>query len=127
MVVDIRWDDYAEESSEELELVQLQDPMKKMFHNTPPPILPARKRWAGYNSKIFNIFLIASLYQNYNLLKTHQRLFLDEQVVTISTFPMLLTFQHSDSLLEDLRPAVQCWTSGCVETTHNQINQTKPS
>jgi len=65
MVVDIRWDDYAEESSEELELVQLQDPMKKMFHNTPPPILPDRK----------------SLYQNYNLLKTHQRLFLDDQIL----------------------------------------------
>ena len=44
MVVDIRWDDYAEESSEELELVQLQDTMKKIFHNTPPPILPDRKR-----------------------------------------------------------------------------------
>ena len=41
-------------------------------------------------------------------------------------FSNLLIFQHSDSLLAD-RPAVQCWTCGCVETTHNQVNQSKPS
>jgi len=67
MVVDIRWDDYAEEPSEEIvqlqdptKLVQLQDPMKEIFkhHKTPPP-----------------------LSQNYNLLKTHQRLFLDDQIL----------------------------------------------
>merc|ERR1712055_264120 len=63
MVVDIRWDDYAEESSEEL--VQLHDPTKEIFHNTSPPLSPDRK----------------SLYQNYNLLKTHQRLFLDDQIL----------------------------------------------
>ena len=96
MVVDIRWDDYAEEPSEEIvqlqdptklvqlqdptKLVQLQDPMKEIFkhHKTPPP-----------------------LSQNYNLLKTHQRLFLDDQVVTISTFPLFSIFQHSDTLLAD--------------------------
>merc|ERR1719365_524761 len=67
MVVDICWDDYAEEPSEEIvqlqdptKLVQLQDPMKEIFkhHKTPPP-----------------------LSQNYNLLKTHQRLFLDDQIL----------------------------------------------
>merc|ERR1719462_316443 len=67
MVVDIRWDDYAEEPSEEIvqfqdptKLVQLQDPMKEIFkhHKTPPP-----------------------LSQNYNLLKSHQRLFLDDQIL----------------------------------------------
>merc|ERR1711936_1320844 len=64
MVVDIRWDDYAEESSEEI--VQLdEDPTKEIFHNTPPPLSLDRK----------------SLYQNYNLLKTHQRLFLDDQIL----------------------------------------------
>jgi len=64
MVVDIRWDDYAEESSEEI--VQLdEDPTKEIFHHTPPPLSPDRK----------------SLYQNYNLLKTHQRLFLDDQIL----------------------------------------------
>jgi len=64
MVVDIRWDDYAEESSEEI--VQLdEDPTKEIFHNTPPPLSADRK----------------SLYQNYNLLKTHQRLFLDDQIL----------------------------------------------
>ena len=93
MVVDIRWDDYAEEPSEEIvqlqdptKLVQLQDPMKEIFkhHKTPPP-----------------------LSQNYNLLKTHQRLFLDDQVVTISSFPLFSIFQHSDTLLAD-RTAVQC-------------------
>merc|ERR1712055_256992 len=63
MVVDIRWDDYAEESSEEI--VQLdEDPTKEIIHNTLPPLSPFRK----------------SLYQNYNLLKTHQRLFLDDQI-----------------------------------------------
>ena len=78
MVVDIRWDDYAEEPSEEI--VQLQDPMKEIFkhHKTPPP-----------------------LSQNYNLLKTHQRLFLDDQVVTISSFSLFSIFQHSDTLLAD--------------------------
>jgi len=59
MVVDIRWDDYAQESSEEQ--VQLHE----IFLNTPPPLSPDRK----------------SLYQNYNLLKTHQRLFLDDQIL----------------------------------------------
>jgi len=59
MVVDIRWDDYAQESSEE----QVQ--LHKIFLNTPPPLSPDRK----------------SLYQNYNLLKTHQRLFLDDQIL----------------------------------------------
>jgi len=64
MVVDIRWDDYAEESSEEI--VQLdEDPTKEIFHDTPPPLSLDRK----------------SLYQNYNLLKTHQRLFLDDQIL----------------------------------------------
>merc|ERR1719365_237720 len=67
MVVDICWDDYAEEPSEEIvqlqdptKLVQLQDPMKEIFkhHKTPPP-----------------------LSQNYNLLKTHQRLFRDDQIL----------------------------------------------
>ena len=38
----------------------------------------------------------------------------------------VLILKHSDSLLAD-QPAVQCWTSGCVETTHNQVNQSKPS
>ena len=43
MVVDIRWDDYAEESSEEI--VQLdEDPTKEIFHNTPPPLSLDRKR-----------------------------------------------------------------------------------
>jgi len=76
MVVDIRWDDYAEEPSEEIvqlqdptKLVQLQDPTKEILfqHHTspPPPNSPDRK----------------SLYQNYNLLKTHQRLFLDDQIL----------------------------------------------
>ena len=125
MVVDIRWDDYAEESSEEI--VQLdEDPTKEIFHNTPPPLSLDRKRWARYKFKKITNVSFASLYQNYNLLKTHQRLFLDDQVVTISTFPIFLIFQHSDSLLAD-RPTVQCWTSGCVETTHNQVNQSKPS
>merc|ERR1712055_1214307 len=59
MVVDIRWDDYAQESSEEQ--VQLHE----IFLKTPPPLSPDRK----------------SLYQNYNLLKTHQRLFLDDQIL----------------------------------------------
>merc|ERR1711971_769945 len=66
MVVDIRWDDYLQEPSEEI--VQLQDPTKEVqfqHHTTPPPISPDRK----------------SLYQNYNLLKTHQRLFLDDQIL----------------------------------------------
>jgi len=76
MVVDIRWDDYAEEPSQEIvqlqdptKLVQLQDPTKEILfqHHTspPPPNSPDRK----------------SLYQNYNLLKTHQRLFLDDQIL----------------------------------------------
>jgi len=76
MVVDIRWDDYAEEPSQEIvqlqdpiKLVQLQDPTKEILfqHHTspPPPISTDRK----------------SLYQNYNLLKTHQRLFLDDQIL----------------------------------------------
>jgi len=94
MVVDIRWDDYAEEPSEEIvqlqdptklvqlqdpaklvqlqdptKLVQLQDPTKEILfqHHTspPPPISPDRK----------------SLYQNCNLLKTHQRLFMDDQIL----------------------------------------------
>ena len=75
MVVDIRWDDYAEEPSEEI--VQLQDPTKEIFkHHKTPPLLS----------------------QNYNLLKTHQRLFLDDQVVTISPFPLfsiLMLFTNS--------------------------------
>jgi len=84
MVVDIRWDDYLQEPSEEIvqlqdptklvqlqdptKLVQLQDPTKEILfqhHTTAPPISPDRK----------------SLYQNYNLLKTHQRLFLDDQIL----------------------------------------------
>ena len=52
MVVDIRWDDYAEESSEELvqlhdptkEIFQLHGPTKEIFHNTSPPLSPDRKR-----------------------------------------------------------------------------------
>ena len=87
MVVDIRWDDYAEDPSEEIvqlqdptKLVQLQDPMKEIFkHHKTPPLLS----------------------QNYNLLKTHQRLFLDDQVVTISSFSLFSIFQHSDTLLAD--------------------------
>merc|ERR1711990_325057 len=59
MVVDIRWDDYAQESSEEQ--VQLHE----IFLKTPPPLSPDRK----------------SLYPNYNLLKTHQRLFMDDQIL----------------------------------------------
>merc|ERR1712222_147716 len=49
-------------------LVQLQDPTKEILfqhHTTAPPFSPDRK----------------SLYQNYNLLKTHQRLFLDDQIL----------------------------------------------
>merc|ERR1711990_321134 len=74
MVVDISWDDYAQEPSEEIvqlqdptRLVQLQDSMKEIFqhHKTPPLLSPD----------------IKSLYQNYNLLKTHQRLFLDDQIL----------------------------------------------
>jgi len=74
MVVDISWDDYAQEPSEEIvqlqdptRLVQLQDSTKEIFqhHKTPPLLSPD----------------IKSLYQNYNLLKTHQRLFLDDQIL----------------------------------------------
>merc|ERR1712212_587619 len=74
MVVDISWDDYAKEPSEEIvqlqdptRLVQLQDSTKEIFqhHKTPPLLSPD----------------IKSLYQNYNLLKTHQRLFLDDQIL----------------------------------------------
>jgi len=72
MVVDIRWDDYAEESSEEE--VQLHE----IFLNTPPPLSPDRK----------------SLYQNYNLLKTHQRLFLDEQILCWRTSDLRSNVEH---------------------------------
>merc|ERR1712212_368170 len=75
MVVDIRWDDYLQEPSEEVvqlqdptKLVQSQDPTKEILfqhHTTAPLLSPDRK----------------SLYQNYNLLKTHQRLFLDDQIL----------------------------------------------
>merc|ERR1719284_2013810 len=62
MVVDIRWDDYAPED----EIVQMQDPTKDFFQNNNAlPISPSRKR----------------LYQNHNLLKTHQRLYLDDQIL----------------------------------------------
>ena len=64
------------------------------------------------------------------MLKTHQRFLLDDQA-SLSTFQLfmavaVLILKHSDSLLAD-QPAVQCWTSGCVETAHNQVNQSKPS
>ena len=47
MVVDIRWDDYAQDDPSE-EIVQLQSPTKKInhHHTTAPPQLD-RKRWAG--------------------------------------------------------------------------------
>merc|ERR1711953_830059 len=62
MVVDIRWDDYAPED----EIVQMQDPTKDIFQNNDAlPISPSRK----------------SLYQNHNLLKTHQRFYLDDQIL----------------------------------------------
>jgi len=62
MVVDIRWDDYAPED----EIVQMQDPTKDIFQNNNAlPISPSRKR----------------LYQNHNLLKTHQRFYLDDQIL----------------------------------------------
>jgi len=62
MVVDIRWDDYAPED----EIVQMQDPTKDIFQNNDAlPISPSRKR----------------LYQNHNLLKTHQRFYLDDQIL----------------------------------------------
>ena len=62
MVVDISWDDYAQEPSEEIvqlqdptklvqsqdltRLVQLQDPTKEIFqhHKTPPLLSPDAKR-----------------------------------------------------------------------------------
>ena len=55
MVVDIRWDDYLQEPSEEIvqlqdptKLVQLQDPTKEILfqHHTtaPPPFSPDGKR-----------------------------------------------------------------------------------
>ena len=54
MVVDIRWDDYHQEPSEEIvqlqdptKLVQLQDPTKEILfqhHTTAPPFSPDRKR-----------------------------------------------------------------------------------
>ena len=63
MVVDIRWDDYLQEPSEEIvqlqdptklvqlqdptKLVQLQDPTKEILfqhHTTAPPFSPDRKR-----------------------------------------------------------------------------------
>ena len=64
------------------------------------------------------------------MLKTHQRFLLDDQA-SLSTFQLVmavavLILKHSDSLLAD-QPAVQCWTSGCVEIAHNQVNQSKPS
>jgi len=110
MVVDIRWDDYAEESSEELELVQLQDPMKKMFHNTPPPILPDRK----------------SLYQNYNLLKTHQRLFLDEQILCWRTSDLRSNVEHLavlKLLITKLTKANRVNQVLTKLTNPNQVNQ----
>merc|ERR1719273_735897 len=65
MVVDIRWDDYAQDDPSE-ELVQLQSPTKKInhHHTTPPPQLDRK-----------------SFYQNCNLLKTHQRFLLDDQIL----------------------------------------------
>merc|ERR1711974_354661 len=64
----------AQEPSEEIvqlqdptRLVQLQDSTKEIFqHQKTPPLLSPD---------------IKSLYQNYNLLKTHQRLFLDDQIL----------------------------------------------
>jgi len=88
MVVDIRWDDYLQEPSEEIvqlqdptKLVQLQDPTKEILfqhHTTAPPFSPDRK----------------SLYQNYNLLKTHQRLFLDEQILCWRTSDLRSNVEH---------------------------------
>ena len=76
MVVDIRWDDYAPED----EIVQMQDPTKDIFQNNNAlPISPSRKRWALLRKSKLSI-PIDSLYQNHNLLKTHQRFYLDDQV-----------------------------------------------
>ena len=76
MVVDIRWDDYAPED----EIVQMQDPTKDFFQNNNAlPISPSRKRWALLRKSKLSI-PIDSLYQNHNLLKTHQRFYLDDQV-----------------------------------------------
>ena len=76
MVVDIRWDDYAPED----EIVQMQDPTKGIFqNNNAVPISPSRKRWALLRKSKLSI-PIDSLYQNHNLLKTHQRFYLDDQV-----------------------------------------------
>ena len=76
MVVDIRWDDYAPED----EIVQMQDPTKDIFqNNNAHPISPSRKRWALLRKSKLSI-PIDRLYQNHNLLKTHQRFYLDDQV-----------------------------------------------
>ena len=138
MVVDIRWDDYAPED----EIVQMQDPTKDIFQNNDAlPISPSRKRWALLRKSKLSI-PIDRLYQNHNLLKTHQRFYLDDQVanfilklqrlfhISIFNIPIFkfshFVFPYSDSLLADRR-AVQCGTTGCVKTSDNQVNQSKPS
>ena len=138
MVVDIRWDDYAPED----EIVQMQDPTKDIFQNNIAlPISPSRKRWALLRKSKLSI-PIDRLYQNHNLLKTHQRFYLDDQVanfilklqllfhISLSNIPIFkfshFVFPYSDSLLADRR-AVQCGTAGCVKTSDNQVDQSKPS
>jgi len=113
MVVDIRWDDYAQDDPSE-EIVQLQSPTKKInhhHHTTPPPQLDRK-----------------SFYQNCNLLKTHQRFLLDDQILCwrtslrsnvehLAVLKLLITKLTKSNRNLKLMP-----TTGTISTAENHGN-----
>ena len=101
MVVDIRWDDYAEEPSQEIvqlqdptKLVQLQDPTKEILfqHHTspPPPNSPDRKRWACQKFERPSIYLLWQLVPELQFAQDPPKIISGWSGATISTL-----FQYS--------------------------------